>query len=257
MPILAIDTSTMVSSVAVGDKKKLAAELTVQTRLTHSETLMPHIQQVMEMAGIRREELDAVAVNIGPGSFTGLRIGLGAAKAMAYALDIPLIGVPAMVVLAWQTQAPGIRLVPLIDAQKGNVYTASYIWEPAAENGQTALKLTCQEAINVKALQEVLDQLAADGGLAMVSGDMAAKKAAMLAEQGRLPENIILAEAQAMMPRAACVAIAAAHRLEAGDYEMSAVMDMEPIYIRRSEAEELWEKRQAKLAAEAGEQAEL
>ena len=84
MPILAIDTATMVSSVAVADEKKLLGELTVQTRLTHSETLLPHIQQVLKMAGVGKNQLKAVAVSLGPGSFTGLRIGLGAAKAIAY-----------------------------------------------------------------------------------------------------------------------------------------------------------------------------
>lgn len=100
MPILAIDTATMVSSVAVADEKKLLGELTVQTRLTHSETLLPHIQQVLKMVGVGKNQLKAVAVSLGPGSFTGLRIGLGAAKAIAYGLNIPIIGVPTTEALA-------------------------------------------------------------------------------------------------------------------------------------------------------------
>ena len=70
MPILALDTATMVSSVALADEKKIMAELTLQTKLTHSETLMPHVQQIMEMADVKREDLEAIAVSIGPGSFT-------------------------------------------------------------------------------------------------------------------------------------------------------------------------------------------
>ena len=84
MPILAIDTATMVSSVAVADEKRLLAELTVQTRLTHSETLLPHIEKVLQLAGVEKAELTGVAVSLGPGSFTGLRIGLAAAKAISY-----------------------------------------------------------------------------------------------------------------------------------------------------------------------------
>ena len=80
MPILALDTSTLVSSVAVAAPEKLLAELTLETRLTHSETLMPHIQQVLAMADLEKKDLEAVAVSIGPGSFTGLRIGLASAK---------------------------------------------------------------------------------------------------------------------------------------------------------------------------------
>ena len=82
MSILAIDTATQVSSVAVASVDKLAAELTMQAKLTHSETLMPHIKEVLRMANVRKEQLEGIAVSIGPGSFTGLRIGLAAAKAM-------------------------------------------------------------------------------------------------------------------------------------------------------------------------------
>ena len=92
MSILAIDTATQVSSVAVASADKLAAELTMQAKLTHSETLMPHIKEVLRMANVRKEQLEGIAVSIGPGSFTGLRIGLAAAKAMAYALDLPIVG---------------------------------------------------------------------------------------------------------------------------------------------------------------------
>ena len=80
MMILALETATLVSSVALASEERLLAELTTAARLTHSETLLPHIQKVLEMAGVERSELGAVAVSIGPGSFTGLRIGLATAK---------------------------------------------------------------------------------------------------------------------------------------------------------------------------------
>ena len=96
MSILAIDTATQVSSVAVASVDKLAAELTMQAKLTHSETLMPHIKEVLRMANVRKENLEGIAVSIGPGSFTGLRIGLAAAKAMAYALNLPIVGVATL-----------------------------------------------------------------------------------------------------------------------------------------------------------------
>ena len=152
MPILALDTSTLVSSVAVADTDKLLAELTLETRLTHSETLMPHIEQVLAMADIDKTKLAGVAVSIGPGSFTGLRIGLASAKGMAYALDIPLIGVPTMEALACQCPVPGIYAVPLIDAQKGNAYMAVYRWE----DGQ----LVEQQAVEVLSVDDCLDRIA-------------------------------------------------------------------------------------------------
>ena len=129
MSILAIDTATQVSSVAVASVDKLAAELTMQAKLTHSETLMPHIKEVLRMANVRKENLEGIAVSIGPGSFTGLRIGLAAAKAMAYALNLPIVGVSTLKALAFHYPVPGIRIVSLLDAQKGNAYRESYEWE--------------------------------------------------------------------------------------------------------------------------------
>ena len=79
MSILSIDTSSQVSSVAVLSAERVAAEISMQGALTHSETLMPHIETALRMARVNKEELDGVAVSIGPGSFTGLRIGLAAA----------------------------------------------------------------------------------------------------------------------------------------------------------------------------------
>mgnify|MGYP001061298842 CR=1 FL=1 len=121
MSILAIDTATQVSSVAVASVDKLAAELTMQAKLTHSETLMPHIKEVLRMANVRKENLEGIAVSIGPGSFTGLRIGLAAAKAMAYALNLPIVGVSTLKALAFHYPVPGIRIVSLLDAQKGKL----------------------------------------------------------------------------------------------------------------------------------------
>lgn len=244
MPILAIDTATMVSSVAVADEKKLYAELTVQTRLTHSETLMPHIQQVLEMAGVKRSELTAIAVSIGPGSFTGLRIGLAAAKAMSYAMDIPLVGISTMEALAWQYPSPNVTVVPLIDAQKGNVYAAGYQFDLEKDS---IIELS---KVGVYSFDEVFENFGIDGEYCVLVGDMAVKKALPKKAKGELPDNFIIAPIHTIMPRAATIATAGLKKLAAG--EVGSVMDMEPIYIRRSEAEELWEKRQAKAEGRNG-----
>ena len=241
MPILAIDTATMVSSVAVADEKRLLAELTVQTRLTHSETLLVHVQQVLEMAGVAKNQLDGVAVSLGPGSFTGLRIGLGAAKAIAYGLDIPIIGVPTAEALAWHYPVPGIVTVPFIDAQKGNVYSAVYAWQ----NGTVKELLPVQ----VYSLDEALELCQRQESTVVAVGDMVQKK---LAQRQDLPVNLLLPPQHMLMPRAANAAMAGLARLSQG--KVDSVMNLEPIYIRRSEAEVLWEKRQAALKdAEKGE----
>ena len=100
MLIVSLDTSSQVSSVAVLSEERVAAEVSMQGALTHSETLMPHIELALQMARAKKTELDGIVVSIGPGSFTGLRIGLAAAKMMAYALNIPMICVPTLEALA-------------------------------------------------------------------------------------------------------------------------------------------------------------
>lgn len=231
MLILAIDTATMVSSVAVADENKLLAELTVQTRLTHSETLLPHIRQVLEMAGVEKKQLSAVAISLGPGSFTGLRIGLAAAKAIAYGLDIPIIGICSTEALAWHYPVPGVKVVPFIDAQKGNVYSAVYSWQREG--------IREESPVQVYSLMEALKLCANQQSAVMAVGDMVQKK---LLGRDDLPANLKLAPSHMVMPRAANVAMAGLRRLSAG--ETDSVMNLEPVYIRRSEAEVLWEKRQ-------------
>ena len=230
MTILAMDTATMVSSVAVAQPDRILAELTAETRFTHSETLVVNIEEVLRLADVKREELSAVAVSLGPGSFTGLRIGLAAAKAIAYALSIPLVGVPTLEVLAAAFPSPGAVVAPLIDAQKGNAYFALYRF---TEQG-----LICEKEVAVASPQEIAATVAEINSSVMIAGDFARK---LVAKGLELPKNATLAPITHIMPRAALVAERAIHRLENG--EGKSPMELEPIYVRRSEAEVLWEKR--------------
>lgn len=236
MSILAIDTATQVSSVAVLKDGKIAAELTLQGRLTHSETLMPHIEQVMQMANVTREGLTGIAVSIGPGSFTGLRIGLAAAKAMAYALNVQLVGVSTLKALACQIPAPGVRLVALLDAQKGNAYVESYHF--------VGTELVTLHEVTVEKITDVIERAQDINEPVILLGDAVQKK---IAGKIDLPEGVTIAPPQSLMPRAACVAVLGAQELARGN--TANVMNLEPIYIRRSEAEVLWEQRHPDEAA--------
>ena len=230
MSILAIDTATQVSSVAVLKEGRLLAELTMQGKLTHSETLLPHIEQVLKMAAVAKEELTGIAVSNGPGSFTGLRIGLAAAKAMSYVLGIPLVGVSTLQALAYQLPAPGVRVMCLLDAQKGNAYVESYRWENNS--------LQVVDSVQVAKITDIVAACANMNEQVILLGDAVQKKVAGKLE---LPANVSVAPPHIVMPRAACVAMLGQAKLLAG--EKDNVMDLEPVYIRRSEAEVLWEKR--------------
>ena len=119
---LGIETSSLVSSVALMDETNLIGELTIQAGLTHSEQLIPHIDMLLRASQVKKNELKGIIVSIGPGSFTGLRIGMGTAKAMAYALQIPLYGVMTMDSLAHNVSYTNRTICTVIDAQKKHVY---------------------------------------------------------------------------------------------------------------------------------------
>ena len=132
--LLAIDTSSFVLSCALAEKDKLVAEWTVQKRLTHSEQLIPHMDEILKDAGVDQKEITAIAAAKGPGSFTGLRIGLATAKTAAYIWKVPLIGVDTLEALVWNLVGARAFILPLLDAQRGNVYAAMYgsfdeIWQ--------------------------------------------------------------------------------------------------------------------------------
>jgi len=235
LPILAMDTATMVSSVAVASSDKLLAELTLQTKLTHSEVLMPHVAQILEMTKIQKNDLAGIAVSIGPGSFTGLRIGLAAAKSMAYALSLPIVGVSTLEALAYHYPVPGVYTAAVLDAQKGNVYAALYEFQTG---GMKEIR-----PVSVLPFEEVLSKCQLLDKPVVVVGDIAQKKLEKVKVAG---SNIIAAMPHMVMPRAANVAMLGLRKLAAGQHDN--IMEMEPVYIRRSEAEVLWEQRQQRAA---------
>lgn len=230
MLVLAIETSSATSSVAVMKDERLLSEITTDSGLTHSVTLHSHIKAVLEMAGAGRSDVDGVAVSIGPGSFTGLRIGLAAAKAIAYAWGAPIVGVPTLSALAANLPVDGVTLMPLVDAQKNNVYMAMYAWR------RGSLVTLREEAVMPLASALGLAGEAAPGDVILL-GDAARKKLA----GEPLPEKFTAAPPTHIMPRASSVARLGLFRLSRG--ERDELMGLEPFYIRRSEAEVLWEAR--------------
>lgn len=228
--LLAIETSSLVSSVALLHDDTLRAEFTTQARLTHSEQLMPHIADMLQKASVTKDQIDGVAVSIGPGSFTGLRIGLATAKGLAFAWNVPIVGIETPTSLAWNSVGAADRLCVLIDAQKGNVYASQYQWQ-----GKTLMTLRDVEVVNRK---DYLATLAAEGVPVVFYGDGALKGKNDIADASDL---FRLAPPTQVIPRAGSLALAAQVRLSAGDVDDC--MTLTPAYKRRSEAEVLWEKR--------------
>lgn len=230
MPILAIETATLVSSVALATADTLLAEITLQTKKTHSELLMPHIAKIMDMAGVSKAEITAVAVSIGPGSFTGLRIGLATAKSLAYAMNVPLVGVPTLAALAYGCFVPGAILSPILDAQKGNVYQALFEWQ----NGELKELMPA----TVIGIDEALSSVAQYNAPVILMGESAAAHREKIKQ---MDNHLALAAPHMIIPRASSVAGLGHIMIKQGIQHD--VMALEPLYIRRSEAEVLWECR--------------
>ncbi|MGM9519994.1 MAG: tRNA (adenosine(37)-N6)-threonylcarbamoyltransferase complex dimerization subunit type 1 TsaB [Phascolarctobacterium sp.] len=231
MLTLAIDTATKVCTVALCRERELLAEYTINMGMTHSEGLLPQLEQLLARTGVEKKDIGLLAVSMGPGSFTGLRIGLATAEAMAYAWQCCLHGVDTLKALAYNIQLEGIVLSPVLDAQKGNFYQALYQWQ----NGQL-VELAPVAVVNA---QEALERIALQGTPALLMGEC--ERLVKKVPDG-LPTWVREAPMALRMPRASSVAWAA---LDEFDPEADKkIFGLEPYYIRRSEAEELWEKKQ-------------
>ena len=195
MLTLAIDTATKVCSVALCRDQELLATYDISMGMTHSEGLLPQLEQLLQRTKISKEEIDLIAISMGPGSFTGLRIGLATAEAMAYTWKCHLHGVNTLKALAYNIPLEGFVLSPVLDAQKGNYYQALYQWR----QGQ----LVELAPLAVVSKTELVERLQATGQQALLLGEC--KKLAKL----ELPEHIKLAPQSLIMPKASSVALLA------------------------------------------------
>lgn len=159
--ILALDSSGLVASVALSEDENLIAEYTVQYKKTHSQTLLPMLQEICRMVELDLNTVDAVAVAAGPGSFTGLRIGSATAKGLAFALNKPVVPVPTVDGLAYQMYGAGELVCPIMDARRSQVYTGIYEFVPD-QNGQFAYDMRVirqQCAVAFDEIAEALNRL--------------------------------------------------------------------------------------------------
>ncbi|MDO4177776.1 MAG: tRNA (adenosine(37)-N6)-threonylcarbamoyltransferase complex dimerization subunit type 1 TsaB [Phascolarctobacterium sp.] len=229
MLTLAIDTATKVCTIALARDGEILAAYDVNVGMTHSEGLLPQIEQLINRTNIEKKSIDLLAVSMGPGSFTGLRIGLATAEAMAYSWQCMLHGVDTLKALAYNIPLEGIILSPVLDAQKGNYYQAIYEWASG--------RLIEREAVSVVTQDEMLAKASSFGKACYLLGETKRLEAITL------PANVQLAPLTLRMPKASSVALLAEAEHTEDDKK---IFGLEPYYIRRSEAEELWEKRQQK-----------
>jgi tRNA threonylcarbamoyladenosine biosynthesis protein TsaB len=226
MRLLAMDTSTFVGTVGVVQDGEVLAEWSASVRASHGETLLPHVAKVVELAGIALADVDALAVGIGPGSFTGVRIGVATAKGLALALGKPLIGVTSLRTLARGLLAGAGLRVPVIDAYKGEVYAAAYALDDA---GNLIERMPPFHAPPEQAAASLLHAAGAEP--LWLSGNGLTRYPALLAALGPRSRR---APRLCDVPRAACLAHEA--ELALAQHGPSDLASLEPLYLRPSDA---------------------
>ncbi len=226
MKIVALDSSGLVASAAVVEDDNLIAEYTVNYKKTHSQTLLPMLDEIVKMTETRLEDVDAIAVAAGPGSFTGLRIGSATAKGLGLALDKPVIGIPTVEGLAMNLYGTKDLICPLMDARRNQVYTGIYrFW-----NGQLEI-VKDQVAIGI---EEIIEALNVIGKSVVFLGDGVPVYRQIIEERMNVP--CFFAPAHVNKQRAAAIAVRAMDYWKAGIQGKTAA-EFEPIYLRLSQAE--------------------
>jgi tRNA threonylcarbamoyladenosine biosynthesis protein TsaB len=228
MYVLGIETSTKTGGAAVVSETGLIAEYTLNVEATYSERLMAAVDRVLADAGLAVSGLDGFAVSVGPGSFTGLRIGLSAVKGLALATGKPVAAVPTLRALAWNLPYSAYPVCPLLDARKNEVYAALYRYE-----GDVLVQELPESAI---ALAELAGRIP---GNVVFTGEAALLYRAAIREL--FGERALFAPLSAMVPSAASVAEIGMAMIKNGG--QADADSLTPLYIRRPEAEVAWEKR--------------
>ena len=224
MRILAFETSAKAGSVALLDGEVLLGESYSNTGLTHSQTVMPMAEQLLKTCGLTPGDVDAVAVAAGPGSFTGVRIGVAAAKGFAWGGDLPCYGVSTLEAMALGLGAYQGYVLPVMDARRQQVYNALF----HVADGKTE-RLCEDRAISLEELGEEIKNLPEP---VFLVGDGSILCYNTLKE--RVP-NLVLPPEHRMHQRAAGVGLAALRQIAAGDPGDGAALA--PNYLRLSQAE--------------------
>ena len=215
MRVLAVETSTLAGGVALIDGDRLVAEYLLDVSVTHSERLLGAIDTVMTDAGWAPADLQGLAVAVGPGSFTGLRVGLSTVKGLALALGIPVAAVPTLDAMAAAVSWTSLPVCPVLHARRNEVYAALYRWDGEGFARESDYLTVTPADLAARLAEPTL--LVGDGADAVSSS-----------HARRLP-------APRRLPSPACVAVLGRARLALGESVSAA--GLTPLYLRPSEAE--------------------
>lgn len=240
MKILGLDSSGLVAGVAIVEDNLLLAEYNVNYKKTHSQTLLPMLDEVRKMIELDMDSIDAIAIASGPGSFTGLRIGSATAKGLGLALNKPLVEVPTLEGLAYNLWSTDGLVCPLIDARRNQVYTGIYEF---TQDGCLQI-VEPQTAVDISVIIEKLNEIGSESPNKRVVflGDGVPVYREVLKEQTKIPYSF----APAGKNRQCAGSIAALGAVYYAQGKIVTAAEHQPEYLRQSQAErELAEKRKS------------
>jgi tRNA threonylcarbamoyladenosine biosynthesis protein TsaB len=220
--LLTIQTASPSGSLAISDGERLLAEINLDVRSTPTEWLLQSIEDLLARTGLAKNDLSAIGVVRGPGSFTGLRVGLATAKGLALATDCPLLGISSLQCLAMQLPFTSMPVCVMLDARKQEVYTALFHWESGYPHSVAEERVIKPE--------KLLDDLS---GETLFVGNGAMVYRSLIVRQ--LAERAHFAPAFLNLPRAGAAAALALREWQSG--RTFSADELMPMYLRPSEAE--------------------
>ncbi len=224
MTILAIDSSAKAASVCIANEEKIIGEFFINTSLTHSQTLMPMTEQLLKNTELTIDDVDAIAVNAGPGSFTGVRIGVAAAKGLAFPKNLPCVSVSTLESMAYNLLGTDCVVCAVMDARCSQVYNAMF-----RIKGETVERLTDDRALS---LSDLLLNFKQTDERILIVGDGAEITYDFLKNEA---SNAVLAPKNRRTQTASSVALAAFQKLFEGKTQTAA--ELMPIYLRLPQAQ--------------------
>lgn len=224
MKLLAIDSTAGPASAAIYEDGKILGEFFINTKLTHSVTLMTMCEALLKNTMTDIKEIDAFAVSAGPGSFTGVRIGVAAIKGMAQALSKPCVSVSALEAMAQNLKGTDCAICAVMDARCGQFYNALF----ESKNGKIT-RFTVDRALSSEDLAEELEQFS---GRVILTGDGSDVAFSLMSD--RLPQ-LETAQEQLKYQRASGVCFVAAHKYEQG--QTVSASELMPVYLRLPQAQ--------------------
>ena len=236
MRVLAIDSSGLTATVAVVEEEQTIAEYTINYKKTHSQTLLPMIDEMVRMTEVDLSAVDAIAVAGGPGSFIGLRIGSATAKGLGFALGKPLVSVPTVDAMAYSVYGCEDVICPIMDARRSQVYTGIYTFVPetaAEDSHEMRYRFKVVRVQMAVSVEELIRRLNVYGKRVVFLGDGVPVYRDMLAEGLKVP--YFFAPSYMNRQRAAAVGALGIRYYQEGRYETAA--EHKPEYLRMSQAE--------------------